>query len=179
MYNHVSRKQISSWLDGQLRPKAMASIGRHLDQCPVCRSARDEMFEVDRAFRQTAVLEPPERLWAEISSSLSRAGQSPAGRFSTVGIVAGRPAWLRADVWALAATLLFGCSLAIVHWSSAYKERQRLAQIDRAYRNLLPPNAESFNPFTASPLNDVARNPFTLPGRNSLAKPSSKPGVKR
>ncbi len=179
MAAHISPKQISAWLDGQLKPKASARIERHLDQCPVCRSARDELVEVDKAFRRTAVLEPPEHLWAEISSHLSRTDQSPASWLSRFGFVDGRPGWLRPELCALAATILLGCSLAIMHWSSTYSERRQLAQIDRAYQALLPPNAESYNPFAASPLNDTARNPFTLPDRHSGAGPSNKPGAKR
>jgi hypothetical protein len=55
-------------------------------------------------------------------------------------------------------------------------ERQQLAAIDRAYHSLLPQNAESFNPFAASPWFNTESNPFS----NVTSEPRGKisPGLK-
>jgi anti-sigma factor RsiW len=179
MTTHISQEQLSAWLDRQLEDDAARRIEQHLECCPSCRAAQEEMSALNRLFREMRVLEPPSYLWSKISAGLDEAEPVPKRWFSKLGFPIGRPGWLRAEVWALAATLVVGGSLAVLHWSAARTERLQLAAIDRAYHALLPQNAESYNPFATSPWNDTETNPFTIKGLNTSSSTSQKSLVKR
>lgn len=161
MTSHISQEQISAWLDGQLEDDSTRQIKEHLETCPGCRAVRDEMSALDRLFRGLEVVSPPSYLWSKISAGLDQAASSPRGWFSRRGFAVVRPVWKRVELWGLAAALVVGCSIAVMQWSNYRTERERLAEIDRAYRTLTPQNAESYNPFATSQI-DTSRNPFRL-----------------
>jgi len=179
MTAHIPREQISAWVDHQAEPEAAENIRRHLDSCPSCRKIQEEMAEVTGWFRGLHVLDPPEYVWNRISLSLDESLPAPGGSYARLASVIHRPGWLRAELWALAATLAVGFCLAVLHWSAVRTERQQLAAIDRAYHTLLPQNAESYNPFATSPWINADMNPFTLTELTPSSNPSRTPAVKR
>lgn len=179
MTTHISQEQLSAWLDRQLEDDAIRGIEQHLECCQSCRAALEEMSALNRLFREMGVLEPPSYLWSKISAALDEAEPAPKRWFSKLGFPIGRPVWLRAELWALAATLVVGGMLAVLHWSDTRTERLQLAAIDRAYHALLPQNAESYNPFATSPWNDTETNPFTIKGLNTSSSALKKSLVKR
>lgn len=130
------------------------------------------MSAMNRLFREMEFFEPPAYLWSRISVGLDR--EEPASRdwFSNRVFTLGKPGWLRLEVWALAATLVIGLSVAFFHWSAVRAEAQQLAEIDRTYHALLPQNAESYNPFATSPWNNTKINPFRHDGPDTGSSPS-------
>ncbi len=161
MTGHISKEQISAWLDSQLTDKSLRQIAEHFSICPDCRTVRDEMSSVDQMFREMEVLDPPAYLWSKISAGVDAADTSTGGWIRRHGFVWAKPLWLRVEAWGLAAVLVIGCGVAVMHWSNSRTVRQQLAEIDRAYRTLTPQNAESYNPFATSQI-DTSRNPFRL-----------------
>lgn len=176
---HISQEQLSAWLDRQLEDDAARGVEQHLQCCQSCRAALEEMSALDRLFREMGVLEPPTSLWARISAGLDGTEVAPQRWFSKLPFQIGRPGWLRAEVWALAATLVAACAVGAFYWSAMQNQRLQLAAIDRAYHALLPQNAESYNPFATSPWNDTETNPFTIKGPNTSSSTSQKSLVKR
>ncbi len=164
MEKHLTEEQISAWLDHQLEDHISSALGRHLADCDHCRAVRDGFFAVDQLFRKVEVVEPPSYLWSRISAGLEETGPKYAGWFSQLSSVFPKSAWLRAEVLALAATIVTACSVAVLHWSNVRSERRQLAEIDIAYQKLLPQNAEAYNPFAASPQVDTSGNPFRSGG---------------
>lgn len=179
MTTHISQEQLSAWLDRQLEDDVTRGIEQHLECCQSCRAALEEMSTLNRLFREMRVLEPPSYLWTRISAGLDEAEPAPKRWLSKLGFPIGRPGWLRAEVWALAATLAIGGTAAVLHWSAVRAERLQLAAIDRAYHALLPQNAESYNPFATSPWNDTETNPFKIKGLNTNSSTLQKSLVKR
>ncbi len=170
MNAHLSEEQISAWLDHQLEDDAAGSVEQHVAGCDHCRAVRDGLSAVDRLFRKAEVVEPPSYLWSKISADLEDAELENAGWFSRLTSTFVRNAWVRAEVLALAATMVIGCSVAVLHWSAIRTERRQLAEIDFTYQKLLPQNAESYNPFAISPRIDTGRNPFRVSDTDAGSK---------
>ncbi len=164
MEEHLTEEQISSWLDHQLEDDAGRALGQHLADCDRCRAVRDGFSAVDRLFRKVEVVEPPSYLWSRISAGLEEAEPTNDGWFSWLSSAFPRSTWVRAEVLALAATMVIACSVAVLHWSTVRTERRQLAEIDIAYQKLLPHNAEAYNPFATSPQVDTGGNPFRSSG---------------
>lgn len=159
MRNHVSEDQISAWLDHQLNPEVSLRIEKHLESCPNCGRMRAEMAAASSLFQEMEALAPPEYLWTRISAGLRQIEPEPVGWVAQLWAPFRQTARLRAAILAFAATAVIACGFGI-HWSNVRTERQQLAAIDRAYHSLLPQNAESFNPFAASPWVNTESNPF-------------------
>jgi predicted anti-sigma-YlaC factor YlaD len=172
MKAHLSEEQISAWLDHQLEDDAAGSVEQHVAGCDQCRAVRDGLSAVDQLFRKAEVVEPPPYMWSKISAGLEEAGLENAGWFSRLASTFTGNAWVRAEVLALAATMVLGCSVAVLHWSTLRTERRQLAEIDFTYQKLLPQNAESYNPFATSPQIDTGRNPFRLSDADAGSKSS-------
>lgn len=170
MDEHLSKEQISAWLDRQLDDDAGRTVRRHLAGCDLCRADCDALAAVDRLFRKIEVIEPPAHLWSKISAGLEEAEPAQAGWHARLVLAFSRTAWVRAEVLALAATIVIGCSIAVMHWSNIRTERLRLAEIDIAYQKLLPLNAEIYNPFATSPQIDTGVNPFRISSADAGAK---------
>ncbi len=170
MKEHLSEEQISAWLDHQFEDDTRRSAEQHLAGCDHCRAVRDGLSAIDQLFRNAEVIEPPPRLWSKISAGFEDATVENAGWFSRLRSTFAKNAWVRAEVFALAATLVIGCGIAVMHWSTLRTERQQLAEIDLTYQKLLPQNADSYNPFATSPRIDTATNPFRSRDADAGAK---------
>jgi len=160
MTNHVSEDQISAWLDHQLDPDVSLRVEKHLECCPSCNRMRAELAAASNLFREMEALAPPAYLWTRISAGLQQMEPEPVGWFAGLVVPFRQRSWLRAEILAFAATVVIACGFGVSHWSAMRTERQQLAAIDRAYHSLLPQNAESFNPFAASPWVNTESNPF-------------------
>ncbi len=176
---HIPPKKISAWLDSEMTGPAAAQVERHLAECAECRSLQDEMLALNQLFRTPAPAEPPARIWNGVASELGTPQEVRHRWLSGSGVIAERFSWAREQMWAAAAILLVMCCVTVFYWSSENAKRQQLAQIDRICETLLPPDVKSYNPFTESPLNHTAINPFTLGRQDVAVVPADKPGVKR
>src|SRR5512137_3066127 len=134
MKAHLSEEQISAWLDHQLEDDAWRSAEQHLADCDHCRIVHDGLAAIDQLFRKVEVVEPPPRLWSKISAGFEEAAPENAGWFSGLASTLTRSAWVRAEVLALAATVVIGCSVAVLHWSTLRTERRQLAEIAITYQ---------------------------------------------
>ena len=64
--------KLSAYIDGELKPAEVVKVDEHLDGCPLCRLAVDQMREASKSYRAFIPLIPPIALKADIFSSLSR-----------------------------------------------------------------------------------------------------------
>lgn len=175
---HIPPKKISALLDKELTGIAAVRAEQHLAGCAHCRLVRDEMLSIDQMFRAPTPAEPPVRLWDRIASRLG-APEPARPDWLSAPAIAERFAWAREQVWAMALVLVLTCCVSIFYWSSENARRQQLAQIDRICQTLLPPDVKSYNPFTESPLNHTAINPFVIGGQDAAVSPAEKPREKR
>jgi hypothetical protein len=160
MNTHLPEERISALLDHQLDGDDASRAEQHISNCDHCRAVRDGLSAVDRLFRKVEVLEPPAYLWAKISAGLDEAASAEEGWFARLVTPFAREAWVRTQVWALAAALMLAGTVGVLHWSTVRSERRQLAEIDITYQKILPQNAESYNPFATSPQIDTGKNPF-------------------
>lgn len=172
MKAHLAEEQISAWLDHQLDDDAVGSVEQHLAGCDQCRAVGEGFSSVDQLFHKMETVEPSPYLWSKISAGLDEAALAKTGWFSRLGSTFARNVWVRAEVLALAATMVIACSVGILHWSALRTERRQLAEIDITYQKLIPQNAESYNPFATSPQIDTGRNPFRVRDANAGTKAS-------
>ena len=179
MKGHISEERIFAWMDGQLDSRAAQRIEQHLVGCGICRALQEESSAVTRLFREMEPVEQPPFLWSRIASRLAASSQAPSGWFTRLPSPVGRPAWLRAEVLALAAALMIACSVGVMHWSTVRYERRQLAEIDRVYHALLPQSAETYNPFSSTAWNNTEMNPFTRGKLSGSSHSSRAPLVKR
>lgn len=74
--------KLSAYIDDELKPEERAKVEAHLDDCPLCRYALDEMHEASKSYRIFVPLIPPEAMKAEVLWRLSNQGacvETPTG----------------------------------------------------------------------------------------------------
>ena len=73
--------KLSAYLDEELSPAERAKVDDHLDGCPLCRLALDEMREATKSYRALIPLVPPVAIRADVFSRLPHLGGTggPAG----------------------------------------------------------------------------------------------------
>ena len=64
--------KLSAYIDGELKPAEVAAVDEHLEGCPLCRLAVDEMREATKSYRAFIPLLPPIALKADVFSRLSQ-----------------------------------------------------------------------------------------------------------
>jgi RNA polymerase sigma factor (sigma-70 family) len=72
--------KLSAYIDDELKEDERAKVEAHLDDCPLCRYALDEMREASRSYRAFIPLIPPEAMKAEILWRASHPDASLDGR---------------------------------------------------------------------------------------------------
>lgn len=179
MKRHPPEEQISAWLDHQLDAAESWLIEDHLAGCAECTRIKEEMSVTTSVFRQMEVFDPPPHLWSRVVVSLNEAEPEVGRRFGALFMHSQWSGWLRPQIVALAATLIIGCGVGLIHWLTVRTERRQLAEIDRTYHILLPQNAESYNPFAVSPWTNADLNPFANNGNGAATRAYSGSPAKR
>jgi len=60
------------YLDNELEPPEMQEINLHLETCPACRAAKENLSAIARALRAAPRANPPEIIWPRIAAEISR-----------------------------------------------------------------------------------------------------------
>jgi len=94
-------------VDGTLDAAARERVAAHLETCAACRTLADDLRRIEKAARELEPVEPPARVWRELSSAL-------AGGHA--GVHDGRArSWFVQPRWlAVAASLLLAAGVTLV-----------------------------------------------------------------
>jgi RNA polymerase sigma-70 factor (ECF subfamily) len=65
--------KLSAYLDGELAPAEKELVEKHLEECPLCRLALDDMREASKSYRAFVPLLPPTGMLDEVLLRLARA----------------------------------------------------------------------------------------------------------
>lgn len=158
---HVSEKDISAYIDRELKGREKLELEAHLRDCPECRAGFEEMSEVTRFFREAERVEPSAFLWSRIENGL-------AGEKAERAWVWGAPIlnFLRAysrtlGAAAAALALCLAAGLAVMHQNARRAaEEAALKIIDETHQSLAAQDPEFYNPFSSGSLRDLEGNPF-------------------
>ncbi len=103
---HPDLGRLNEYLDHDLDPREHRRIDAHLSECMDCRRALEALVNVVRAANELPPVEPPDRVWKSIETSLEE-------RARTSRAAAPKTAWRKSlyPALALAATLVLGLSL--------------------------------------------------------------------
>lgn len=77
--------KLSAYIDDELKPDERAKVEAHLDDCPLCRYALDEMRESSKSYRAFVPLIPPEAMRAEVLWRVSQIVGGPGEGAQTTG----------------------------------------------------------------------------------------------
>ncbi len=69
---------LSAYIDGELAPARREKVERHLDDCPLCRLALEEMQEASKRYRALIPLIPPAALKADVLGRIAGMHGGPA-----------------------------------------------------------------------------------------------------
>ncbi len=107
------RRQLTSYLDGELEGSDGSVVRGHLRECATCRDVASEEAVIRDRLRQLPPLDPPASLWAGVQAQLAAAEVADAKR----------PAWRRALArWApvaprfAAGTLVAAAAVGVLWW---------------------------------------------------------------
>lgn len=101
MFRRHAIRWLSAYRDGELGPEKARSVSDHLERCPLCRAAFEEVAFGSRLAEKLPLVEAPDSLWLEVERGLARrpreAGRARrwprvAAALTAVAIVAGA-AW--------------------------------------------------------------------------------------
>ena len=74
------RERLDSYVDGELRPDARASVEAHLDACATCRAEAEAIRGLSARLAAPVDAELPAGLWASVARRLDQAGWTSRGR---------------------------------------------------------------------------------------------------
>lgn len=150
MSHRYVERQLSAYLDGELRPDEAAAVRRHLETCPRCRADLAGLAQVKAVLAGLPERPLPETFWPEVRSALERP-KPAAPRFLEF--------WQARPALALAAAAVI-IALLLVPFIGGQIERLRAAEfgqelfirehavaaasdplVDRAYLGLLVTDA--------------------------------------
>ena len=63
---------LSAWLDGELSSFEQRELREHLDQCPGCRTAWEDMGRIQEQIDRLVEPNAPPELWEQIETALDR-----------------------------------------------------------------------------------------------------------
>lgn len=93
-------RQLSAYLDGELRPEEMREVGAHLSGCAECQAELARLRALKHLLARVPEVEPPPELWVGLRARLAGAGGPAivAGMLEAVRAAFRRPAVAAAAV---------------------------------------------------------------------------------
>src|SRR5262249_7962278 len=150
---------LSALLDQQCAPKQAARLHEHLEGCTRCETLYRELQQVDRIFDLANELEPGPALWTNIASRLDTETAAPAlGATGWSTWMLGISRWRWAGALTITAALGFSAVVGLYEYKARSAQRQLLAQIDRAQKELI--SGPDRNPFAILAYGSTDANPF-------------------
>ncbi len=158
------RRQLTSYLDGELEGSDGSVVRGHLRECAACREVAGEEAMLRDQLRQLPTLDPPPSLWAGVQAQLAAAEVADAKR----------PAWRRALArWApvaprfAAGTLVAAAAVGVLWWRSHRGSADEVPTAPSRDLAVVPAPAPAPAPSPPPPANDLAAG--CAPGAASAA----------
>jgi len=164
--NHVTEKEISAYIDGQLSRSDSQLIEQHLLVCPDCSESCREMRQITKLFQSAENLAPSPYLWSKIMRQADNLPEKKTWRFNYIFSV-------RKPIWVAAAVLLVLGAFVSQHRIQMLFWQHELKGIEDIRVTLNKKNSQENNPFTIALTGDRSSKPFSTEKADLQSNPFS------